>query len=69
MSEIIFILICICWYLLSLYLSEVKIKKNQLNSEMVFFISMVLSPFAGFIYIRIRAQKQNQADEIVKQEA
>jgi hypothetical protein len=47
----------------------VKINKTQLNSEMVFFISMVLSPFAGFIYIRIRAQKQNPADEIVKQEA
>ncbi len=56
MDEYIIILLFVLWYGLSLYISEHYGKNNKPGTEWLFFISIILSPLAGWL-IAILSQK------------
>ncbi len=54
MNELIFVLIFILWYIFALIISE-KYGKSKLSGvEILFAVSMVFSPFAGYIIAKTK---------------
>ncbi|MDF1549752.1 MAG: hypothetical protein P1P88_18130 [Bacteroidales bacterium] len=53
MNEIIAILVFVVWYTLSLIISEYFGKNTKPGVEWIFFISMIFSPFAGYLLVRL----------------
>jgi len=52
MNEIIFLLIFVVWYVLSLVFSENLGKKSKVGIEWSFFICMILSPVIGWVILK-----------------
>lgn len=53
MNELIALFIFILWYAFSLIVSEYFGKNTKPGVEWIFFISMIFSPFAGYLLVRL----------------
>lgn len=59
MNALIFILIFIVWYTLSMIIAEKLGKKSRLGEEWTFFVCFVFSPLVGFIVAKTMQPSQN----------
>jgi hypothetical protein len=52
MNEIIVIAVFVFWYGMSLYISEILGRKSKIGVELLFFISMILSPLLALLMVK-----------------
>jgi len=52
MNEIIFLLIFVVWYFLSVVFSENIGKKSKIGIEWSFFLCMIISPVIGWVILK-----------------
>jgi hypothetical protein len=57
MSEIIFLLIFVVWYFLSVIFSENLGKKSKIGIEWSFFLCMILSPVIGWVVLKANVKR------------
>jgi len=53
MNELITVILFVLWYALSLIVSENFGKNTKPGVEWIFFISMIFSPIAGYLLVKM----------------
>lgn len=57
MGEIIFLLIFLFWYILSVIFSENLGKKSKIGVEWSFFLCMIFSPVIGWVILKTNKKR------------
>ena len=57
MNEVIFLLIFLFWYILSVVFSENIGKKSRIGVEWSFFLCMILSPVIGWVILKANVKR------------
>ena len=57
MNEVIFLLIFLFWYILSVVFSENIGKKSKIGVEWSFFLCMILSPVIGWVILKANKKR------------